>query len=595
MLKRLPLVLSLLLFTHCAAGAIREHSLDSSEIQNSTSEKVLVWQEGPSGDSRVRRVDSGIFTSSFRELSEYSSWLNQSPVDCDGFASRQYWARRSYPIFFRWKDTRGPRLDATDDSRSLQEAKEAYGPENETGAPANTSLADQSFRRIFLSFRNAGMLISDDGGKSFRRSDLPRRFVGEKEASCDPELYRDVVGVWQHPRDSRIILAVNIQDLLLSMDGGRTFRAIEFRGLSHLKSRNIFASVAASLEGGKINRIYLGTAYNGIKVLTISQSELLAYQRNERPFSAHVRDMNRGLPGLLHEPGVVFYEHILDLRWIPETGSLIAATLFDPGLAIVSTRREGAEFRFVRLPGAETDTVSESLDCNSEGCTLSSSNSAFFFPLESADHFGHPISLDSSSEGAGARDSGAREFPSNASSSSEKGDQVNKEKNVVSRDFVATVRGPYLNHTGPSLSHRPAPSTEVKRPEVLNAFYISPTSARLKQALVFHLIEKYGFNAAVIDVKDDFGRLTYGSNLPIAREMNNTREIAPVRQLVKELKERGIYTIARQVVFKDLRMHRYKGHRNAIKNRYSGGPWTVEGDEQWTDPFSAEVQTYNLD
>ncbi|MCB1171720.1 MAG: hypothetical protein KDK25_15335, partial [Leptospiraceae bacterium] len=590
MLKRLSLALSLLLFTHCAGGAIREQALEPGEIQRSSSERVLIWQEGLSGDSRLRRTDSGLFVPSSRDIPDYGSWLHQSPEDCNGFASRQYWARRSYPIFFRWKETRSRRVDAQEGSGAGNRQKGLSGEENESAAPLNLPPEGQEFRRIFLSFRNAGMLISDDGGNSFRRAEVPRRFVGEKEASCDPELYRDIVGLWQHPQDSRVVLAVNIQDLLLSMDGGRTFRAVDFRGLSNLKSRNIFASVAASLEGGQINRIYLGTAYNGIKSLGISQSELTAYWENGRAFSANVKDLNRGLPGLLHEPGVVFYEHILDLRWIPETGSLVAATLFDPGLAILSTQKEGAEFRFVRLPDAATDTVNESVDCNSKGCIVSSSRSAFFFPMESPDRFGPAIVLDAASEGEGERQSTSGD----AAHASPQAKPVERPGHPAVEDFVATVRGPYLNHTGPSLSHQSEPSTEVKRPKVLNAFYISPTSARLKQSLVFHLIDRYGFNAAVVDVKDDFGRLTYGSNLPMAVEMNNTREIAPVRQLVKKLKERGIYTIARQVVFKDLRMHRYKGHRNAIKNRYSGGPWTVEGDEQWTDPFSAEVQTYNL-
>ena len=128
----------------------------------------------------------------------------------------------------------------------------------------------------------------------------------------------------------------------------------------------------------------------------------------------------------------------------------------------------------------------------------------------------------------------------------------------------------------------------------MRAMYISPTSARSKQRMVFDLLDNYGFNAAVIDVKDDFGRLIYGSKLPEAREMNNARRRADIEGLVKKLKARGIYTIARQVVFKDQVLFRYQGSKFAIRDKYSGAPWVGNEKERWVDTYSPWVHDYNV-
>ena len=126
----------------------------------------------------------------------------------------------------------------------------------------------------------------------------------------------------------------------------------------------------------------------------------------------------------------------------------------------------------------------------------------------------------------------------------------------------------------------------------MRALYISPTSAKKKRRRVFRLIDKYNFNAAVIDVKDDFGRLIYGSKLPEAKQMRNHIERAPLRSLVRKLKQKKVYLIARMVVFKDNRVFRYKRGAYAIRDRYTGKPWVGNDVERWTDAYSTWVQNY---
>jgi hypothetical protein len=137
------------------------------------------------------------------------------------------------------------------------------------------------------------------------------------------------------------------------------------------------------------------------------------------------------------------------------------------------------------------------------------------------------------------------------------------------------------------------PRTRYQLPTNLRGFYISTTTAKRKRFRIYEMIDRYGYNAAVIDVKDDFGRLVYGSKLPEASAMNNDFARAPIREIVAELKERKIYTIARQVVFKDNRVYAFQRNRYAIRD-VGGGPWGADQEERWVDSYSTWVHNYNI-
>lgn len=67
------------------------------------------------------------------------------------------------------------------------------------------------------------------------------------------------------------------------------------------------------------------------------------------------------------------------------------------------------------------------------------------------------------------------------------------------------------------------------------------------------LIEETELNALVIDVKGDRGMITFKSSIPLASQIGAQKLIIvkDMGALMKSLKEKGIYTIARIVVFKD--------------------------------------------
>jgi hypothetical protein len=109
-----------------------------------------------------------------------------------------------------------------------------------------------------------------------------------------------------------------------------------------------------------------------------------------------------------------------------------------------------------------------------------------------------------------------------------------------------------------------------------------------------NLIQETELNTLVIDVKGDKGMIPYKSSIPLAAEVGAQR-ITTVREmtdLMRSLKEKGIYTIARIVVFKDnpLAMARPDW---AVKTQ-NGEIWRDRENLSWVDPFHKEVWDYNI-
>ena len=108
------------------------------------------------------------------------------------------------------------------------------------------------------------------------------------------------------------------------------------------------------------------------------------------------------------------------------------------------------------------------------------------------------------------------------------------------------------------------------------------------------LIEETELNTLVIDVKGDKGMIPYKSSIPLAAEVG-AQKIITVREmanLMKSLKAKGIYTIARIVVFKDNPLALARPDW-AIKTQ-GGEIWRDRENLAWVDPFNKEVWDYNI-
>ncbi|MBF0319707.1 MAG: GTP-binding protein [Nitrospirae bacterium] len=134
-------------------------------------------------------------------------------------------------------------------------------------------------------------------------------------------------------------------------------------------------------------------------------------------------------------------------------------------------------------------------------------------------------------------------------------------------------------------------------PFVPKALYLSMYGAASKKlrTSALKLIEETELNALVIDVKGDWGVLNYKSNIPLAAEVGGQKVIIikDLKEMVKTYKDKGIYLIARIVVFKDNPLAMAK-RELAVKTQ-GGDIWRDREKLAWVDPFRKEVWDYNID
>ncbi len=104
---------------------------------------------------------------------------------------------------------------------------------------------------------------------------------------------------------------------------------------------------------------------------------------------------------------------------------------------------------------------------------------------------------------------------------------------------------------------------------------------------VVALVERTHTNAVVIDLKDGAGRVTYDTQI----EVLNDQEVPYIenpRQLVSDLKEAGVYTIARIVCFADPQLPGRHPER-AIMHHRRDEPWVSWGTGgTWLDPYNRD-------
>ncbi|MDR2807850.1 MAG: hypothetical protein LBB43_02455 [Spirochaetaceae bacterium] len=114
------------------------------------------------------------------------------------------------------------------------------------------------------------------------------------------------------------------------------------------------------------------------------------------------------------------------------------------------------------------------------------------------------------------------------------------------------------------------------------------------------LLKEHQLNMIVIDMKDDYGRLRFNPNNPALLEKGRIFSPMDLDMFLSKMKEAGIYTVARLVVFKDPELVKKEEGRFAVWDTSTNKPWigynkATRGyyDERWVDPFSEGVWEYN--
>lgn len=131
-------------------------------------------------------------------------------------------------------------------------------------------------------------------------------------------------------------------------------------------------------------------------------------------------------------------------------------------------------------------------------------------------------------------------------------------------------------------------------PKALYLSFYGIGSKQLRESAL-SLIKDTELNALVIDLKGDMGKVAFKSSTPLAEEVGAQKiiTIKNINALVSDLHAKGIYAIARIVVFKDDPLASTKPD---LALRTAGGAiWKDLEGLAWCNPFSKTVWDYNID
>jgi hypothetical protein len=155
------------------------------------------------------------------------------------------------------------------------------------------------------------------------------------------------------------------------------------------------------------------------------------------------------------------------------------------------------------------------------------------------------------------------------------------------------VRAPGFNRA--QVSYGPEDSTILLKPVTPKGLYLSfyGIGSRVLRGNAVALADKGVVNALVIDVKGDLGKIPYPTSVPLANQIGarTTTTVKDMRAQVAELKARGLYLIARIVVFKDDVLAKA---RPDLAVKLNGGVFKDREGLQWVDPSRREVWDYNI-
>jgi len=111
---------------------------------------------------------------------------------------------------------------------------------------------------------------------------------------------------------------------------------------------------------------------------------------------------------------------------------------------------------------------------------------------------------------------------------------------------------------------------------------------------LLNLVNSTELNSMVIDMKEDDGRITYRSSLPLVKQVkaDDVTFISDIDKVIQTLNENNVYTIARVVCFKDPYLAGKKP--DWAMQRKTGGVWRDYKGVAWIDPYRKEVWDYNI-
>ncbi len=145
----------------------------------------------------------------------------------------------------------------------------------------------------------------------------------------------------------------------------------------------------------------------------------------------------------------------------------------------------------------------------------------------------------------------------------------------------------------PVVQPDPTPLAALEPPKVKGIYltaWMTGDSRFMERTARF--IEQTEINSVVIDVKDDTGTISYPSQVPLAKAVGSSEKKFDPHKVLKFLKDRDIYPIARIVVFKDPFLAKRRTDL-AVKSA-QGGLWHDFKGLCWVDPYNKTVWDYTI-
>ncbi|OXM84136.1 putative glycoside hydrolase [Paenibacillus rigui] len=132
-------------------------------------------------------------------------------------------------------------------------------------------------------------------------------------------------------------------------------------------------------------------------------------------------------------------------------------------------------------------------------------------------------------------------------------------------------------------------------PKVKGVYMTAHSAGGSRLNTLMKLMDDTELNSVVVDIKDDWGYITYKTDNPELEAMETTQKIIPdMSKLISTLQEHQVYPIARIVVFKDTilaKKHPELSFINPDGTLWNNGKATPDS---FVNPYKKEVWDYNV-
>ena len=136
-------------------------------------------------------------------------------------------------------------------------------------------------------------------------------------------------------------------------------------------------------------------------------------------------------------------------------------------------------------------------------------------------------------------------------------------------------------------------NTPVRSPVKVKGIYLTANSAGSEGRMdeIIGYMDQTELNAVVIDVKDDFGNVTFEMDSPVVNEIEAVKTyIGDMKGLADKLKEHNIYMIARIPAFRDPYLAEKKPEW--CLKLSDGSVYKDNKGQAWVNPYKKEVWDY---